>query len=275
MISAFSARLIDIALAAGAAILDVYRDGATVRLKADDSPVTDADARAEAIILDGLARLAPSTPVLAEERASAGFIPTLGSRFFLVDPLDGTREFLKRNGEFTVNIALIEDGAPTLGLVYAPALRKLYFGEAGRALRFEIGADGALKNGESIRARLAPGAGLTAVASRSHRSVETDDYLARLRVAAFAEAGSSLKFCLLAEGSADIYPRLSRTMEWDTAAGQAVLEAAGGRVETHPERARLVYGKADRGFDNPAFVAWGARSPDSGVLRTQMSHNGV
>jgi 3'(2'), 5'-bisphosphate nucleotidase len=239
---------------AGARALEIYARPFDAEMKDDRSPVTEADRLGEAIILAGLARLAPAIPVLAEEAASAGSIPdALGDEFFLVDPLDGTREFISRNGEFTVNIALVRGGRAVLGVVYAPALGKLY---AGR-----IGAGAAVTDREgrrAIRARTAPASGLVAVASRSHRSPETDAFLATLDVAEYSSAGSSLKFCLIAEGAADVYPRLGRTMEWDTAAGQAVLEAAGGRVEIFETRAPLRYGKAARGFDNPDFIAWGA-----------------
>lgn len=246
-------RMIALALDAGDAILGVYGEDFTVAVKDDASPVTKADQLAETIILKGLADAAPETPVLAEESAAAGRVPTLGRRFFLVDPLDGTKEFVSKTGEFTVNIALIEDGQPRLGVVYAPALERLYAASSGEAFRI-TGAGPRTP----IRARTAPSAGLVAVASRSHGTPETDAFLRTLTIADFAAAGSSLKFCLLAEGAADVYPRLGRTMEWDTAAGQAVLEAAGGRVVVHPGAERLTYGKAARGFDNPPFIAWGA-----------------
>lgn len=248
------AELERIAREAGVAIMRVYAAAINVGIKTDQSPVTDADRFAEEIILERLAAIAPQTPVLAEEAAAAGktFVPS--AEFFLVDPLDGTKEFISRNGEFTVNIALIRNGAPAAGVVLAPALGRLYLG--ARALgAWRIDEDG---ERQPIRARPRPAGGLIAVASRSHRSPETDDFVRGLDVAAFAEAGSSLKFCLLAEGAADIYPRFSRTMEWDTGAGQAVLEAAGGSVVEHPSGAPLAYGKAARGFDNPHFIARGA-----------------
>lgn len=251
-------RMIAIALDAGLAIMKVYEEGFAVEKKADASPVTAADRLAEEVILKGLAQVAPETPVLAEESAAEGRIPALGDEFFLVDPLDGTREFIDRNGEFTVNIALIRKGRPVLGVVYAPAIRRLYAGGASvGAIRIDVDRCGHTGPCRSISVRSAPQAGLVAVASRSHRSPETDDFLKTLRVADFAAAGSSLKFCLLAEGAADIYPRLGRTMEWDTAAGQAVLEAAGGRVTVFGGDEPLAYGKGGRGFDNPHFVARG------------------
>jgi len=239
---------------AGAKALDIYARPIAADIKDDRSPVTEADRLGEEIILAGLARLAPSIPTLAEEQASIGAAPpALGAEFFLVDPLDGTREFISRNGEFTVNIALIRDGAPALGVVHAPALGALY---AGRARAGASMVDNAGRR--DIRARPVPPRGLVAVASRSHRSPETDAFLATLDVADFSSAGSSLKFCLVAEGRADVYPRFGRTMEWDTAAGHAVLAAAGGRVVTVDTGAPLAYGKADRGYDNPHFIAWGA-----------------
>jgi len=240
-----------IALAAGAVVMRHYADGSPHRLKADRSPVTDADEEAERLILAELAVAAPGVPVVAEEQTAAGLVVEAGPRFFLVDPLDGTREFLSRNGEFTVNIAEIQNGAPRRGVVFAPALDRLFVGEAG------IGAfecDAGLTTIRAIAARPAPVAGLVAVASRSHRDAQTEDFLARFPVTSFKSAGSSLKFCLVAAGEADLYPRAGRTMEWDTAAGQAVLAAAGGSV-TRWDGAPLTYGKP--GFENPAFVAKG------------------
>jgi 3'(2'),5'-bisphosphate nucleotidase len=245
-----------LALEAGAKAMTIYAGPLAVEAKGDASPVTEADRLGEEIILAGLTALAPEIPVLAEEAASGGTFPALGREFFLVDPLDGTKEFITKTGEFTVNIALVRDGAPVLGVVYAPAMGKLYLGDADRGAwlrRVRAGADPA-----PIRARRAPAAGLVAVASRSHRGPETDAFLSTLTITDFAAAGSSLKFCLIAEGLADVYPRLGRTMEWDTGAGQAVLEAAGGRVVEFGTEARLRYGKRERGFDNPHFIAWGA-----------------
>lgn len=247
--------IVDAALAAGAEIEAVYGAGCAAEVKSDGSPVTEADRRAEAIILGRLAAAFPDVPVLAEEEASAGRIPELGRRFFLVDPLDGTRGFVERNGEFTVNIALIEDGAPVAGVVYAPDTRALYYG-ARREGAFRV-LDGG--SPEAIRARARPSAGLTAIASRS-QSAETKARLAHLPIAEFVPSSSSLKFCLIAEGTADLYPRFGRTMEWDTGAGQAVLEAAGGRVmalDVQKEVGPLRYGKVEQGFANPHFIAWG------------------
>lgn len=247
--------IVDAALAAGAEIEAVYGAGCAAEVKSDGSPVTEADRRAEAIILGRLAAAFPDVPVLAEEEASAGRIPELGRRFFLVDPLDGTRGFVERNGEFTVNIALVENGAPVAGVVYAPDTRALYYG-ARREGAFRV-LDGG--SPEAIRARARPSAGLTAIASRS-QSAETKARLAHLPIAEFVPSSSSLKFCLIAEGTADLYPRFGRTMEWDTGAGQAVLEAAGGRVmalDVQKEVGPLRYGKVDQGFANPHFIAWG------------------
>lgn len=248
-----------LALKAGAAVMDIYESDFTAETKSDASPVTEADRLAEEIIVAGLSDLAPGTPVLAEESAAAGRIPDqLGDQFFLVDPLDGTREFVNRTGEFTINIALIENSVPVYGVIYAPAMKRLYAGGGGVASKTIIGSDDAPGSQSRIHARAAQANGLVAVASRSHRSPETDAYLETLSVADFTAAGSSLKFCLIAEGRADIYPRFGRTMEWDTGAGQAILEAAGGSVVVHPGGEQLTYGKRSRGFDNPHFIARGA-----------------
>ena len=242
--------LVRIAERAGHEILSVYGRAFETQSKDDASPVTEADTLAEALILDALRELAPAIPVVAEESVAAGDVPDIaGTSFFLVDPLDGTREFISRNGAFTVNIAQIEDGAPRLGVVHIPALGESYWaagpGEAWR--RSGTGAP------ERIHCRVASGP-LVVVASRSHRDAATDEFLARYEVAELVSAGSSLKFCRVAEGRADMYPRIGRTMEWDVAAGHAVLAAAGGSVETL-DGEPLVYGKP--GFDNPHFVARG------------------
>ena len=258
---AFADALCALALAAGARALEIYAGDFKTDAKDDASPVTEADRAGEAIILAGLEKLSARTPVLAEERASEEGAPAdMGEVFFLVDPLDGTREFVSRTGEFTVNIALSLYGRPVCGVVYAPALGKLYYGAQGAgAWRANVDDTGAMGPRAPIAARPVPERGLVAVASRSHRSPETDAYLETLNVADFAAAGSSLKFCLIAEGRADVYPRFGRTMEWDTCAGQAVLEAAGGAVLAHPEGGPLAYGKAARDYDNPFFIAWGVR----------------
>ncbi|MEZ5646621.1 MAG: 3'(2'),5'-bisphosphate nucleotidase CysQ [Burkholderiaceae bacterium] len=238
---------------AGDVVMAVYAEDIEVDSKADQSPVTRADRDAEAVILEGLARLGSGCPVVAEESVAAGNIPATGRCFWLVDPLDGTREFISRNGEFTVNIALIADGVPVLGLVLAPALGRLFVGGPGLGAWMDAGA-----GRQPIQVREVPPAGLTVVASRSHGDAAAlDAFLEGRRVAQVVGAGSSLKLCLLAQGEADVYPRLGRTMEWDIAAGQAVLLGAGGQVNALTGEA-LAYGKP--GFENPHFVAW-ARSP--------------
>ncbi|MFD1328766.1 3'(2'),5'-bisphosphate nucleotidase CysQ [Mycoplana ramosa] len=258
-----SARLIDgleaAALDAGKAILEVYHAGPTVSFKDDQSPVTEADERAEAIILSHLAAAYPDIPVVAEEAVAAGRVPNIGAgRFFLVDPLDGTREFIDRRDEFTVNIALIEDGIPIAGVVYAPALGVAYSGSANHAEKLEIGPNFSILRRQTISCR-PRGAQLTAVVSRSHGDPKTEAFLEERGVTDRRSIGSSLKFCLLAEGLADVYPRFGRTMEWDTAAGDAVLRAAGGRL-SQPDGSPFVYGKAnqpsDAAFANPAFIGW-------------------
>ncbi len=247
-----------IMLKAGAEIMRVYAGDIVVATKGDASPVTEADERAERIILESLNFLTPDIPIVAEEEAAAGRFPEIGNRFFLVDPLDGTKEFISKNGEFTVNIALIEDGVPVYGAVYAPALDRLFWGGGDQAFAADV-HEGEIVNVTPIRVRQAPEAGLSAIGSRSHGGDATQDYLKAFSVGEFIAAGSSLKFCRLAEGAADIYPRMGRTMEWDTAAGDAILRAAGGRVETLDGRP-LVYGKRvqdDAPFANPHFVAFG------------------
>ena len=246
----------DLAREAGRAVMAIYASDFTVRGKSDASPVTAADEQAEAVILAGLQRLAPGIPVVAEESVAAGRVPDIsGGRFFLVDPLDGTREFVNRNGEFTVNIALIDGGAPVLGVVLAPAAG----GSQGRLFAGAVGTGAWVDDSQgrrAIRCRPVPAEGLTVVASRSHGDAAAlDAFLAGRCVAQLANAGSSLKLCLIAEGAADLYPRHGRTMEWDIAAGHAVLAAAGGQVRTIDGATALGYGKP--GFENPHFVASG------------------
>ena len=248
----------ELCLAAGAVVMKVYGEGCEARLKSDQSPVTEADERAEAVILAGLSERMPGWPVLAEEAAARGEVPGAAARFILVDPLDGTREFLNRNGEFTVNIGLVVDGVPVAGAVYAPVLGHLWSGGA-TARRRTIAPGAALAQAtgsRTIRTRTAPAAGWTALASRSHGDPETEALLARLPVAERRAAGSSLKFCVVAEGEADVYPRFGPTMEWDTAAGEAVLRAAGGTV-LDPVGGPFRYGKTEGRYRNGAFVAWG------------------
>lgn len=249
--TALTASLREIAHRAGREILAVYGSDFTVHDKADASPVTEADMRAERVILDGLSECAPQVPVVAEESVAAGHVPDVAGRpFFLVDPLDGTKEFISRNGEFTVNIALVENGAPTAGVVHLPALDETFW-TAGDGVAWRA-RGGAAPN--RIACRRPGDDGLVAIASRSHRGAETDAWLERFEIAEVVSAGSSLKFCRIAEGAADLYPRLCRTMEWDVAAGHAIVGAAGGSVETLDGK-RLAYGKP--GFENPRFVVRG------------------
>ncbi len=253
--------LTETALRAGRAVMAVYAGEIDVSLKDDASPVTLADARAEASILADLARVLPGVPVVAEEQVCEGHVPVaLGGRFVLVDPLDGTKEFISRNGEFTVNIAVIENGRPVVGVVLAPALGEIYLGLVGQGARFgRVDAEGGVA-WRDISVRAAPREGWVVLASRSHAGPETEALLERLTVTRRVSAGSSLKFCRVAAGEADLYPRLGRTMEWDTAAGDAVLSAAGGRVVTL-DGAPFVYGKRDQAddvdFANPWFLAGG------------------
>ena len=236
---------------AGDCIMRIYNSDFTTRKKVDRSPVTDADEAAEQLILERLVKLTPALPIVAEESMARGNAPdTSAGVFWLVDPLDGTREFVSRNGEFTVNIALIEAGRPILGVVHIPALARLYVASGPGEVFLYADRGGSRR----IAVRRPDREGLVVVASRSHRDAETDAYLAKLKVKEFTPAGSSLKFCRLAEGSADLYPRFGRTMEWDTAAGHAVLAAAGGSVRML-DGGELFYGKP--GFDNPAFIARG------------------
>jgi 3'(2'),5'-bisphosphate nucleotidase len=248
--------LAEAAVAAGAAIMAIYDSDFAVETKADSSPVTAADGAAEAVILEALARLAPGVPVVAEEEVSAGRVPDTDGHFFLVDPLDGTKEFISRNGDFTVNIALIEDHAPTLGVVFTPVERRLYVGDVtqGEAWTAPVDEHGSIGAREPLRIRPAPAEGVSAVASRSHNSPATEAYLDRFQVASRISRGSSLKLCMVACGEADLYPRLAPTMEWDIAAGDAVLRAAGGRVSA-PDGTPMRYGKPR--FFNPGFVAAG------------------
>ena len=245
--------LVPIVCAAGEVVMAVYATDFEVARKGDASPVTRADERAEAVISAALLRLEPNIPVVGEEAVSAGQIPRVGERFWLVDPLDGTKEFISRNGEFTVNIALIERGQAVLGLVLAPALGVLYGG--GRGLGAWVERCG---QRTPVACRTVPPEGLSVVASRSHGDAAAlNAFLAGRKVARSVSAGSSLKLCLVAAGEADVYPRLGRTMEWDIAAGHAVLHGAGGSIERVDDGGPLTYGKP--GFDNPHFAAWGLR----------------
>ena len=254
---ATASHLAEIAYEAGGVIMRHYREGAAPRLKEDWTPVTDADEEAEALILKALARDFPGVPVAAEEEVAAGGGCKPCGHFFLVDPLDGTREFLKRNGEFTVNIAEVKDGIAVAGVVYAPAKARLFFGDQGGAFEILQNPDAAFDpaSARAISARVPRDDGLVVVGSRSHQDKETENYLSRFAIQRRIAAGSSLKFCLVAAGEADIYARAGRTMEWDTAAGHAVINAAGGSV-TRWDGTPFLYGKTD--FENGAFVARGA-----------------
>jgi 3'(2'), 5'-bisphosphate nucleotidase len=246
------------AIEAGRATYEIFKGDLKLARKKDDSPVTAADHASEAIILQRLAQARPEIAVIAEEEVAAGRVPAIGPEFFLVDPLDGTREFIAGRDEFTVNIALVRAAAPVLGVVYAPATGEMFAGDVGAAYAFSAAvprnaSDAAVRR--PIRVRPVPAAGLTVVASRSHPSPKTRDYLTGYSVADMVSIGSSLKFCLVASGHADLYPRLGTTMEWDTAAGHAVLAAAGGAVIA-ADGSALLYGKS--GFVNPWFIATGA-----------------
>jgi 3'(2'), 5'-bisphosphate nucleotidase len=249
--------LAEAALAAGPAVMEEYERGGDARSKEDGSPVTAADHRAEAIICRHLARVVPFTPVVAEESTAAGKPISAVERFLLVDPLDGTREFLARNGEFTINVALVEGGVPIAGAVYAPAIGRLWMG-GDEAFVCEMRPGNGLPDEgmrRRIKTRRAPSS-LTALASRSHCDAETESFLKALPIGEARSAGSSLKFCVVAEGLGDVYPRFGQTMEWDTAAADAVLRAAGGVVLDTAGKL-LNYGKFDRGLRNGSFVAWG------------------
>ena len=241
--------LVRIARAAGQVVMRHYEAGAEARIKTDRSPVTDADEEAEKLILAELALAFAGVPVVAEEEAAAGRIMAIGSRFFLVDPVDGTKEFIKRGGEFTVNIGEIVDGHPVSGVVLAPAIDRLFVGAVGEGA-FELSGHGM----RAIAARVPDADGMVAVSSRSHPDPQTDEFLRTLPIKGHTNAGSSLKFCLVAAGEADIYPRAGQTMEWDTAAGDAVLRAAGGKV-TNWDGTPFVYAKPH--FRNGPFIARG------------------
>lgn len=261
--------LVVAAIEAGRAACVIYRSDFEVLTKQDESPVTAADHAAEAVILKHLAKVAPGVPVVAEEQVAAGHVPASASTFFLVDPIDGTKEFIQKRGDFTVNIALVRDGVPELGVVYAPARSELFAGDvkAGQAFRSSQSPDEQAPRLAltPMTTRTPPAGGLTVVASRSHRSPETDAYLVKVRVADLVSVGSSLKFCLVAAGEADFYPRFGPTMEWDTAAGHAVLSAAGGAV-VNLDGTPFRYGKP--GFRNPFFLAAGRAETLPGVHRS-------
>lgn len=241
-----------LALEAGAAIMEVYsRPDFETRHKADASPVTEADEAADALISAGLRAAFPDLLLVTEEQAATH--GAHAERFLIVDPLDGTKEFVKRRGDFTVNIALVEQGVPTRGVIYAPARKRLFYTTAaGRSIE-EAGPFSAASGACTPLAVARPdNAALRVVVSKSHRDAATDAYIARYEVADAKSAGSSLKFCLVAAGEADFYPRLGRTMEWDTAAGQAIVLGAGGQVLRLDDHSPLAYGKP--GYENPFFL---------------------
>lgn len=251
-------------LAAGRIEMAHFAAGVTVATKADTTPVTIADHEAEEVLLAGLSAAAPGVPVIAEEEVAAGRTPAIGDCFFLVDPLDGTRAFIRRSPEFTVNIGLIEDGCPTFGIIYAPALSLLYATlDPEHAVEVKIAPDDTAtldkRELKPLHGRDPDLKALVAFASRSHAAESTDEFLKRLAIAEKRKASSSLKFCLIARGEADLYARLGQTSEWDTAAGHAILRAAGGSVTTLDGKP-LEYGKSQMRFANPKFVAWG-RAP--------------
>jgi 3'(2'), 5'-bisphosphate nucleotidase len=244
---------------AAAAIRNFTPDQAGARLKADRTPVCDADEAAEAVLLDELARLLPAVPVVSEEACARGELPRLGTRFFLVDPLDGTREFLAGLDEYTVNVALIADGVPQVGIIAAPAQGRIWRGASGRGgerLDLAPGASPvAARNVVPLRPRRLPARGVVATVSRSHLDPRTSAFVDGLTSAERIPCGSSLKFCRLAEGAADVYPRLAPTSEWDIAAGHAILTACGGAIAA-PDGTPLAYGRVEEAFRVPGFIAW-------------------
>jgi 3'(2'), 5'-bisphosphate nucleotidase len=250
------AELTAIAARAAATIQELGRQAGDIRHKTDGSPVTAADEASEAVILEGLGRLMPGVPVVSEEAAGrGGGLPA--PVFALVDPLDGTREFVAGRDEFAVNLALIADGDAVLGVVAAPMQGRLWRGIVGQgAERLMLGDDARASAPTVIRTRMAPSEGLTATMSRSHPDAATEAFLASLPVAGRMRLGSAIKFCLVAEGTADLYARLSPTCEWDIAAGHAVLRAAGGMMARR-DGGPISYGGSERGFLVPDFIAWG------------------
>lgn len=256
--------LLPAVLAAGRLQVEYQRSGVAVERKADASPVTIADRESEALLVAALADCAPDVAVVAEEAVAAGTIPAIGDRFFLVDALDGTKSFIAGEADFTINIGLVEGGRPRFGIVYAPVSGRLFLTrsptvalEAG-VDPFTTGATPSSLAARRIETRAPDPEALVAVASRSHGNAETEALLRRWRVRDRRNIGSSLKFCLVARGEADVYPRLGEISEWDTAAGDAVLRAAGG-VVTLLDGSELTYGKAAKHFVNHSFIAWGRR----------------
>ncbi|MFV0513537.1 MAG: 3'(2'),5'-bisphosphate nucleotidase CysQ [Jhaorihella sp.] len=245
----------NLAIRAGGRIMEIYNGpDFDVKTKSDDSPVTEADEAADALISDGLRAAFPDMMLVTEEQAATH--SARGDTFLIVDPLDGTKEFIHRRGDFTVNIALVENGAPTRGVVYAPARGRMFYTLPDGTAVEETGALDPDMPGPTrpIKVSSPDNEALLLVASKSHLTDETRDYIARYSVVDFKSAGSSLKFCLVATGEADLYPRVGRTMEWDTAAGHAVLAGAGGRVVRFDDHTPLTYGKD--GYANPFFIAY-------------------
>lgn len=247
---------------AGKIIMEIRERGATQLIKGDGSPVTEADQQAEVILLAALAKHCPEIPVIAEEAAAAGKLPKIGNQFFLVDPLDGTKEFIRGGSDFTVNIGLIHNQIPVFGIVYAPVGGRLFVsqinGLAWQAIVNCQESNPTISNQQPLQVRTVYPQGPIAVASRSHRDQATNDWLKSHRIQHVIAAGSSLKFCLLAAGEADLYPRFGPTMEWDTAAAHAILNAAGGAV-TGLSGEPFIYGKSkqEQPYLNPGFIAWG------------------
>ena len=244
-----------LSIEAGAKIMEIYNsDDFDIKVKSDDSPVTAADEAADAIISAGLRGAFPDMMLVTEEQADSH--SAKGDTFLIVDPLDGTKEFIHRRGDFTVNIALVENGVPTHGVVYAPAKGRMFYTQADGQAVEETGDLNLEVIGpvSPINVASSDNSALMVVASKSHRDQATDDYIKKYRVQDMKSAGSSLKFCLVATGEADLYPRVGRTMEWDTAAGHAVLQGAGGKVVRFDDHTPLTYGKD--GYANPFFIAY-------------------
>ncbi|MGB5559899.1 MAG: 3'(2'),5'-bisphosphate nucleotidase CysQ [Paracoccaceae bacterium] len=244
-----------LALQAGDRIMEIYNsDDFEVRTKSDESPVTEADEAADALISAGLRRAFPDIMLVTEEQAASH--SGRADKFLIVDPLDGTKEFVQRRGDFTVNIAYVENGKPIRGVVFAPAKKRLFYTDASGAAFEETGdlAEDRAGSLQRIRVSTPNNAALYVVASKSHRDAATDNYISKYATADMKSAGSSLKFCLVATGEADLYPRVGRTMEWDTAAGHAVLAGAGGQVARFDDHTPLIYGKP--GYENPFFIAY-------------------
>lgn len=247
--------LIPVARRAGAIVMHHYHKGVTVEVKSDSSPVTAADREAEAMILVELAQLAPDIPVISEEAAAEGKLPEAGEQFFLVDALDGTKEFIRGGRDFTVNIALIENQVPVLGVIFTPIPDRMFYSWApGMAFQ-------STKSAAALPLQVRPRPqSPVIIASRSHRDAATQDYIEGFGSPELISAGSSLKFCLVAAGEADIYPRFAPTCEWDTGAGHAILLHAGGQMR-RLDGDDFLYGKQQRAFLNPGFLAWGGGAP--------------